>query len=117
METMIRVCELFTDEPDGGSSMIPLKTFLNLYGYLAKLNCSSKQYIKSTDLSLKNTEVTSGNLQSVKLSLFDNEKRILSMNSISTEDLESVCTYDEVYKSHRHYSILINVKIRKNNDE
>ncbi|KAK0071897.1 hypothetical protein PV326_000690 [Microctonus aethiopoides] len=96
---MIRVCELFTDEPDGGSSMIPLKTFLNLYGYLAKLNCSSKQYIKSTDSSLKNTEITSGNLQSIKSSLFDNEKRIHSMNSISMEDLKSVCTHDETDKS------------------
>ncbi|XP_012270564.1 uncharacterized protein LOC105694457 [Orussus abietinus] len=38
-ETMIMLCELFTHEPDGGSAMIPLSLFMELYGYLANLRC------------------------------------------------------------------------------
>ncbi|XP_033220715.1 uncharacterized protein LOC117175194 isoform X2 [Belonocnema kinseyi] len=41
-ETMVYVCELLTEEPEGGSAMIPLKTFLSLYGYLANLNCTGE---------------------------------------------------------------------------
>lgn len=37
---MIYVCELFTDEPEGGSAMIPLKRFIDLYTFLADLHCS-----------------------------------------------------------------------------
>ncbi|XP_014611898.1 PREDICTED: DNA ligase 1-like [Polistes canadensis] len=39
---MIYVCELLTEEPKGGSAMICLRTFLNLYGYLANLDCSGE---------------------------------------------------------------------------
>ncbi|OAD60986.1 Ropporin-1-like protein [Eufriesea mexicana] len=41
-ETMIYVCELLTEEPEGGSAMIPLRTFVRLYEYLAKLDCSGE---------------------------------------------------------------------------
>ncbi|CAH1389824.1 unnamed protein product [Nezara viridula] len=37
--TMSLLCELLTEEPEGGSSMIPVETFFNLYKYLASLNC------------------------------------------------------------------------------
>ncbi|KAG5308096.1 ROP1L protein, partial [Acromyrmex insinuator] len=40
LETMIYVCELLTHEPEGGSAMIPLRIFLDLYRYLAGLDCS-----------------------------------------------------------------------------
>lgn len=30
-ETMIVICQLFTHEPDGGSAMIPLTLFVELY--------------------------------------------------------------------------------------
>ncbi|XP_076632190.1 uncharacterized protein LOC143347146 [Colletes latitarsis] len=40
LETAIYVCELLTEEPEGGSAMIPLPIFLRLYGYLAELDCS-----------------------------------------------------------------------------
>lgn len=39
---MIYVCELLTEEPEGGSAMIPLRTFVRLYEYLAKLDCSGE---------------------------------------------------------------------------
>lgn len=41
-ETMIYVCELLTEEPDGGSAMIPVRTFVRLYEYLAMLDCSGE---------------------------------------------------------------------------
>lgn len=41
-ETMIYVCELLTEEPEGGSAMIPLPTFIHLYQYLAELDCSGR---------------------------------------------------------------------------
>ncbi|KAG5337467.1 ROP1L protein, partial [Acromyrmex heyeri] len=43
LETMIYVCELLTHEPEGGSAMIPLRIFLDLYGYLAGLDCSGER--------------------------------------------------------------------------
>lgn len=39
---MIYVCELLTEEPEGGSAMIPLPTFIHLYQYLAELDCSGR---------------------------------------------------------------------------
>jgi hypothetical protein len=40
---MYLICELFTEEPEGGSNMIPFKTFKELYTYLAQMNCSSSK--------------------------------------------------------------------------
>ncbi|KAK7864378.1 hypothetical protein R5R35_010976 [Gryllus longicercus] len=37
--TMILLCELLTEEPEGGSAMIPCDTFISLYTYLARMNC------------------------------------------------------------------------------
>ncbi|XP_043498975.1 uncharacterized protein LOC122522194 [Polistes fuscatus] len=36
------LANLLTEEPKGGSAMICLRTFLNLYGYLANLDCSGE---------------------------------------------------------------------------
>lgn len=41
---MIYVCELLTHEPEGGSAMIPLRIFLDLYGYVADLDCSGERH-------------------------------------------------------------------------
>lgn len=35
-ETMVMICELFTYEPDGGSAMVPVTLFLEIYGYIIK---------------------------------------------------------------------------------
>lgn len=32
-DTMLMICELFTLEPDGGSAMIPVGLFMEIYGY------------------------------------------------------------------------------------
>jgi hypothetical protein len=38
---MYLICELLTEEPEGGCDMIPFETFKELYTYLAQMNCSS----------------------------------------------------------------------------
>lgn len=40
-QTMILICEILTEEPDGGSAMIPVETFNSLYTYLARLSCGT----------------------------------------------------------------------------
>ncbi|XP_076754550.1 uncharacterized protein LOC143425542 [Xylocopa sonorina] len=42
-ETMVMICELFTHEPDGGSAMVPVTFFLEIYGYLAGLRCDGSE--------------------------------------------------------------------------
>ncbi|XP_076478297.1 uncharacterized protein LOC117157106 isoform X3 [Bombus vancouverensis nearcticus] len=42
-ETMTMICELFTHEPDGGSAMVPVTFFLEIYGYLAGLCCDGSE--------------------------------------------------------------------------
>lgn len=36
---MVLVCEVLTNEPEGGSAMIPVDVFVNLYQFLARLDC------------------------------------------------------------------------------
>lgn len=47
---MIYVCELLTHEPEGGSAMIPLRIFLDLYGYLANLDCSGERPVRCREV-------------------------------------------------------------------
>ncbi|EFN86606.1 Ropporin-1-like protein [Harpegnathos saltator] len=48
-ETMIMVCQLFSHEPDGGSAMIPLSLFIEIYEYLAGLACDGSNEKSSCD--------------------------------------------------------------------
>ncbi|XP_074097349.1 uncharacterized protein LOC141526304 [Cotesia typhae] len=50
-DTMLIICELFTMEPDGGSSMIPVNLFMEIYEYLAGLNCGGEEREPNQDLS------------------------------------------------------------------
>lgn len=36
---MSLLCEVLTEEPEGGSGIIPVDTFMKLYKYLAALDC------------------------------------------------------------------------------
>lgn len=40
-ETMTLVCQLFTNEPDGGSALVPVALFMEIYGFLAGLDCDA----------------------------------------------------------------------------
>lgn len=42
-QTMYLICELLTEEPEGGSDMIPFETFKELYAYLAQMNCGPRK--------------------------------------------------------------------------
>ncbi|KAJ8917368.1 hypothetical protein NQ315_002392 [Exocentrus adspersus] len=46
-QTMILACEVMTEEPEGGSAMIPLETFLDLYTFLATIDASQPQVLKN----------------------------------------------------------------------
>ncbi|CAG9772324.1 unnamed protein product [Ceutorhynchus assimilis] len=46
-QTMILICEILTEEPEGGSAMIPLETFLDLYQFLAKIDASQDQNLRN----------------------------------------------------------------------
>lgn len=37
------LCELLTDEPEGGSSPVPLWLFRECFKYLAELDCNDEQ--------------------------------------------------------------------------
>lgn len=37
------LCEILTEEPEGGSAMIPLETFLDVYKFLAAIDASQPQ--------------------------------------------------------------------------
>ncbi|XP_066153661.1 uncharacterized protein [Euwallacea fornicatus] len=45
--TMIMICEILTEEPEGGSAMIPLETFLDLYTFLARIDASHDQSLRN----------------------------------------------------------------------
>lgn len=42
-ETTKMLCELLTDEPEGGSSPVPLWLFRECFKFLAELNCNDEQ--------------------------------------------------------------------------
>lgn len=44
---MIMVCETLTEEPEGGSAMIMLETFVDLYRFLAAIDASHPQTLKN----------------------------------------------------------------------
>ncbi|XP_076248457.1 uncharacterized protein LOC143188209 [Calliopsis andreniformis] len=48
-ETMVMICELFTHEPEGGSAMVPVTLFMEIYGYLAGLRCDGSERDPSDD--------------------------------------------------------------------
>lgn len=43
VETITMLCELLTDEPEGGSSPVPLWLFRECFKHLAELDCSDEQ--------------------------------------------------------------------------
>ncbi|CAH1103786.1 unnamed protein product [Psylliodes chrysocephalus] len=45
--TMTLICEIMTEEPEGGSAMIPFEIFMDLYIFLAKIDASKPQVLKN----------------------------------------------------------------------
>ncbi|XP_044763429.1 uncharacterized protein LOC123320240 [Coccinella septempunctata] len=46
-QTMIMVCEILTEEPDGASASITLEKFLTVYKFLAAIDASKDQWLKN----------------------------------------------------------------------
>lgn len=44
-QTMILVCEILTEEPEGGSAMIPVEVFNDVYQFLAAIDASKPQIL------------------------------------------------------------------------
>lgn len=44
---MILICETLTEEPEGGSAMITLETFIDLYRFLAEIDASQTQLLRN----------------------------------------------------------------------
>ena len=63
---MILICETITEEPEGGSAMIPVDTFVWLFTILAQMDCGPKP-LKSvhTDISVNTLVEPSANFDSV----------------------------------------------------
>ncbi|XP_074040154.1 uncharacterized protein [Leptinotarsa decemlineata] len=49
--TMKLICEIMTEEPEGGSAMIPLETFIDLYQFIARIDGSKPVKLKNTHFS------------------------------------------------------------------
>ncbi|KAK0096317.1 hypothetical protein PV326_005811 [Microctonus aethiopoides] len=50
-DTMLMICDLFTMEPDGGSSLIPVNLFMEIYSYLAGRRCDGERLEPDEDPS------------------------------------------------------------------
>lgn len=92
---MTLVCELFTYEADGGSAMIPIGLFMEIYGYLASLKCdgSEKEVCMCTESEVESEkEVASVASQ-------DTEADIdLELESLTKDDVADVpCAMSEFY--------------------
>ncbi|KAI4500981.1 hypothetical protein M0802_003784 [Mischocyttarus mexicanus] len=81
-ETMIMICELFTHEPDGGSAMVPVTLFMEIYGYLAGLRCDG-------------SERSSSDKDPTKFLVFDESNS--SSSSKGHESLDNNISIDRVY--------------------
>ncbi|KAJ8928632.1 hypothetical protein NQ314_018776 [Rhamnusium bicolor] len=107
--TMILICEIMSEEPEGGSAMIPLETFTDLYKFLANIDASKPQVLKNmyfTDslLSLWREKIEKDLVRKHKLakkakkrkSKKKDSKEIISCPSIAGDDDYSIDYYVDV---------------------
>ncbi|XP_076687161.1 uncharacterized protein LOC143378922 isoform X2 [Andrena cerasifolii] len=102
-ETMIMICELFTHEPEGGSAMVPVTLFMEIYGYLAGLRCDGSERDSSdedpTEFIIRYESNDSASLVGQEVSEKFSVDRVCSVASQDTEadvnlDLELVSKGD-----------------------
>ncbi|KAL2739492.1 ropporin-1-like protein isoform X1 [Vespula maculifrons] len=95
-ETMIMICELFTHEPDGGSAMVPVTLFMEIYGYLAGLRCDGSERSSSEEDPtefLVFDESNSSSSSKIHESL-DNNISVDRVYSIASQDTEADVNLD-----------------------
>lgn len=57
---MVLVCEVLTNEPEGGSALIPVDMFVNLYQFLARLDCGPEMCEDAISSGHIESSITSG---------------------------------------------------------
>ncbi|KAH0953744.1 hypothetical protein HN011_007541 [Eciton burchellii] len=102
-ETMIMICQLFTHEPDGGSAMIPLTLFMEMYEYLAELACDGKtthdhgtlEHTAPKDASIdrQDTDVVNSNLELISKDEIDSSQK----TDLSTDLIESISFENDIH--------------------
>ncbi|XP_029056193.2 uncharacterized protein LOC114883039 [Osmia bicornis bicornis] len=92
-ETMIMICELFTHEPEGGSAMVPVTLFMEIYGYLAGLRCDGSERDSSdedpTEFIIRDN-VSSASQESKS----SEEKSVDRVCSVASQDTEADVNFD-----------------------
>ncbi|XP_071639790.1 uncharacterized protein [Temnothorax longispinosus] len=94
-ETMIYVCELLTHEPEGGSAMIPLRIFLDLYGYLADLDCGGEPHRRKAERTDSPHDATTS-VSEPSSGTIDLTTRACSCEFAATEKEEARSTDEDV---------------------
>lgn len=79
---MILFCEIITEEPEGGSAMVPLEVFLDVYKFLAAIDASHAQ-------TLINYYFTDA-----ALNLYQKEKK----KAVKETSAEEIATVESRYK-------------------
>ncbi|XP_039296266.1 golgin subfamily A member 6-like protein 22 [Nilaparvata lugens] len=81
-QTMILLCELLTDEPEGGSAAILYQTFMTLYIYLARMDCGPICHLKSSMVDGFSDEVPSDDVAVGKADEQSEEKSSENLSDI-----------------------------------
>ncbi|XP_026282591.1 uncharacterized protein LOC113209355 isoform X1 [Frankliniella occidentalis] len=90
-QTMVLLCNLLTDEPDGGSAMIPLQIFTKLYTFLASLDCGGIDDQDEESEEQRQYIISAGLRDEVSLYSRDSA-------SLKRESVESCPTDPSIYK-------------------
>ncbi|XP_003708683.1 uncharacterized protein LOC100880059 isoform X2 [Megachile rotundata] len=92
-ETMIMICELFTHEPEGGSAMVPVTLFMEIYGYLAGLRCDGSER-DSSDEDPTEFIICDSVSSASRQSRCSEEKSLDRVCSVTSQDTEADVNLD-----------------------
>lgn len=87
---MILICELLTEEPEGGSAMIPFYVFSDLYRFLAKIEGCEQQVVRNYLFTESNLDLTKKEEPDVMSDgKFEQLDRSLVSDKIEEEEMEA----------------------------
>ncbi|XP_032686113.1 ropporin-1-like protein isoform X2 [Odontomachus brunneus] len=92
-ETMIMVCQLFSHEPDGGSAMIPLNLFMEIYEYLAGLPCDDSEKSSCDEEMSTRKDSSTHHISSINSQDTDADVN-LDLESMSKDEVDSYSKTD-----------------------
>ncbi|KAL1501056.1 hypothetical protein ABEB36_006455 [Hypothenemus hampei] len=101
--TMILICEILTEEPEGGSAMITLETFTVLYEFLAKIDASHGQnlrnyFFRDSLLSLWREKISKEEMKEIEKveSIVELEESVITKTSTESVEEERVSDVERV---------------------